>query len=318
MTARSFVVENRIARTVPRDEATAALGTADFVWIHFDDCDDTTQDWLRRYGRLPDPVVTALIATETRPRLERFDGGALVNLRGPDTATDITPDLLSSIRLWVARGCVFSVTRRDLAALDAIEAGFASGKVHDPGDFVATLASEITLELDPDVASLGDTLDDCEERVGERGSLALRRRIARARRRAIGYRRFLSPQRTALERLATLDVDWLDDDDRMHLNEAADRAARMTEELEAIRERAALLHEQLTDLRAETIDTRTLVISIVAMIFLPLTFLTGLLGMNVEGIPFADAPWAFWGVVATCLACAVAIGGWFIRAHWFR
>lgn len=317
MTARSFVVEKRKARALPRDEATKLIGKADFVWVHFDDCDDTTQGWLKGSGELPEFVVAALIATETRPRMDQIDGGALVNLRGPDAGVETTPDLLSSIRLWVAKGRVFSVTRRDLAALDAIEAGFASGKVHDPGDFVATLAAEITEELDPDVAKLGDTLDDCEERVGERGSLALRRRIAVARRRAIGYRRFLSPQRTALERLATLDVDWLDDDDRMHLNEAADRAARMTEELEAIRERAALLHEQLTDLRAETIDTRSLVIAVVAMIFLPLTFLTGLVGMNVP-IPFAEVPYIFEIIVAACIALSAAIALYFTRARWFR
>ena len=318
MTARSFVIEHGRARAVPRDEATKLLGTAPFVWIHFDDCEDATQAWLSGPGALPELVVTALIATETRPRMDQFDGGALVNLRGPDAGVETTPDLLSSIRLWVAKGRVFSVTRRDLAALDTMEAGFASGTVHDPGDFVATLAAQITDELDPDVARLGDTLDDCEERVGERGSLALRRRIAVARRRAIGYRRFLSPQRTALERLATLDVDWLDDDDRMHLNEAADRAARMTEELEAIRERAALLHEQLTDLRAETIDTRSLVIAVVAMVFLPLTFLTGLLGMNVEGIPFAKEPWAFLAIVGVSAVIAVAIAWYFFRARWFR
>ena len=121
---------------------------------------------------------------------------------------------------------------------------------------------------------------------------------------------------TALEKLATLDVDWLDDGDRMHLNEAADRAARMTEELEAIRERAALLHEQLTDLRAETIDTRSLVIAVVAMVFLPLTFLTGLVGMNVP-IPFAQVPYIFEIIVGGCIALSAAIAVYFTRARWF-
>ena len=71
----------------------------------------------------------------------------------------------------------------------------------------------------------------------------------------------------------------------------------MAEELEAVRERAALLHEQITDLRAEQIDQRALYIAVVAFIFLPLTFITGLLGMNVQGIPYAHEPWAFWGVI---------------------
>src|SRR5690606_26919345 len=119
----------------------------------------------------------------------------------------------------------------------------------------------------------------------------MRRTITRVRSDAIQYRRFVAPQRQALERLATLDAGWLEEEDRLHLRDAADRFARMTEELEAVRERAALLHEQLTDLRAEQIDTRTLIISVVALVFLPLTFLTGLLGMNVAGIPYAHAPW---------------------------
>ena len=102
---------------------------------------------------------------------------------------------------------------------------------------------------------------------------------------AIAFRRFVAPDRDALSTLAAMDVDWLEEQDRLHINEAADRFARMTEELEAVRERSALLHEQLTDLRAEQVDQRALVISIVAFIFLPLTFITGLLGMNVEGIP---------------------------------
>src|SRR3546814_18124660 len=69
-------------------------------------------------------------------------------------------------------------------------------------------------------------------------------------------------------------------------------AARMAEELDSIRERAALMHEALTDLRAEQIDSRSLLISIVALVFLPVTFITGLYGLNVENLPYAKEPWA--------------------------
>jgi zinc transporter len=318
VTERSYIVDGTIAKAVSREEATAALVSAPFVWIHFDQCDETTEAWLAGPGDLPPLVVGALVATETRPRMDAMDDGVLVNLRGLDHEAAGNPDLLASVRLWVAKGRVFSVTRRDLSALDAAEAALKTGQIHDPGDFVSTLAAAITAELDPAVADLGDTLDDCEEAVGRRGVLSMRRVIARVRSKAISYRRFVAPQRQALERLGDLRVGWLDDEDRAHLTEAADRAARMAEELEAIRERSALLHEQLTDLRAETIDTRSLVISVVAMIFLPLTFLTGLLGMNVAGIPYAQEAWAFWGVVAFCVVIAVGVAAYFIRAHWFR
>src|SRR3546814_3362762 len=120
-----------------------------------------------------------------------------------------------------------------------------------------------------------------------------RSRIAQVRSTAIDYRRFLQPQRDALERLSMATAGWLTDEDRLHLREAANRAARMAEEMEAVRERSALLHEQLTDLRTEQIDQRSLVVALIALIFLPLTFVTGLFGMNVAGIPLRDDPYAF-------------------------
>ena len=135
---------------------------------------------------------------------------------------------------------------------------------------------------------------------------------------AIGLRRFLYPQRAALEKLAGLPVEWLADDDRLHLAAAADRAARMAEELESIRERAALTHETLTDLRAELIDQRSLVIAVAAMVFLPLTFITGLYGMNVEGLWFAKEPWAFDAIAILCLATAFVITAYFVGRHWFE
>ena len=92
----------------------------------------------------------------------------------------------------------------------------------------------------------------------------------------------------------------------------------MAEELEAVRERAALLHEQITDLRAEQIDQRALYISIVAFIFLPLTFITGLLGMNVEGIPYAHRLWSFWGIVAFCVVTGTGVFAWFYWRHWIN
>src|SRR3546814_8085202 len=155
-------------------------------------------------------------------------------------------------------------------------ASIVAGEIGDTGDLIAKFAATSTEELDPEVADRGDERDDCEADLDADHVFELRRTVTHVRVEAIRYRRFLSPQRAALEKLAALPVDWLHDDDRLHLAAAADRAARMAEELDSIRERAALMHEALTDLRAEQIDSRSLLISIVALVFLPVTFITGL------------------------------------------
>jgi zinc transporter len=68
---------------------------------------------------------------------------------------------------------------------------------------------------------------------------------------------------------------------------------RHLEDLDAIRERVAVTQEELQSRLAEQQNVRMYVLSIVAAIFLPLGFLTGLLGINVGGIPGADNPLAF-------------------------
>ncbi len=290
-----------------------------FLWLHLHGRDEADAAVLKRQVNMPGVAAGALFATETRPRCDQIDEGAIVNLRGPGDCDPEDSDRLVSIRLWVVKNLVVSVSRRTMTATEKVMDKMRAGLILDAGDLVAAYAKAISLELDPQVAALGDCLDDTETDLENPKTLYRHRRdIMRIRGEAIAFRRFVAPDRDALLTLAALDFDWLSEDDRLHIREAADKFARMTEELESVRERSALLHEQITDLRAEQLDKRGLEIAIVAFIFLPLTFLTGLLGMNVEGIPFAQQPWAFWGVVLVCVLIAVAVAVYFTLRHWLN
>jgi zinc transporter len=288
-----------------------------FSWIHLDASDDV-QAIAARVADIPPAALSAFTAAETRPRCTVFGDGALVNMRGLGEQLAGDGDPLVSIRLWAQRGRVVSLTYRELGVLPTIIEQMLGGTLADPGDLISAIAVEITEALDPNIADLGDDLDAIESHLDTHGPISTRARVSEIRADAISYRRFIAPQRQALERLMSTQTSWLEPDDRLHLQEAADRAARMAEELEAVRERAALAHEGLTDLRAEHMNQQALVLAIVALIFLPLTFITGLLGMNVEGIPFAREPWAFWGVVAFCIVVAGGIAAWFVATNWLR
>jgi zinc transporter len=295
----------------------ALQSEADLIWVHLTTNNEHAQAWLIEEAQAPDYIVDALTAAETRPRCDALGQGAFLNLRGRSSEETTSSDPLASVRIWATAGRVISVTRRALIAVDDVVETIEAGLIRDPGDLIAEFATSITRNLDPEVADLGDTLDDCEADLDADKVFELRRHVTKVRVAAIGYRRFLAPQRAAIEKLAALPCDWLQDDDRLHLNSAADRAARMAEELESIRERAALMHEALTDLRAEQIDSRSLIISIAAMIFLPLTFITGLYGMNVKGLPYAEEAWIFDAIMAVCTIITAGIIIYFVRRHWF-
>jgi len=63
-----------------------------------------------------------------------------------------------------------------------------------------------------------------------------------------------------------------------------------------MRDKTIVAQEDLASFMTEQVEQRTYLLSIVAAIFLPLTFATGLLGINVAGIPWADHKHAFEGV----------------------
>jgi zinc transporter len=316
--SRAFIHDGQTTREESLDAFCSAPQTPFFSWLHIDGRREDARMIVRRLADMPETAVNALVAQETRPRCTFMGAGALINLRGPGIEEEDDGDALVSVRIWAQKGRVITVSYRTLAALEPIMARMMGGTIHDPGDLIACLAQEITDVLDPEVAELGDSLDDIESEISEEGPTESRRRVSAIRAMAIAYRRFIAPQRQAIERLAMADAPWLEDDDRLHLQEAADRCARMAEELEAVRERSALAHEGLTDLRAEQMNLQALIISVVALVFLPLTFLTGLLGMNVDGIPYAHEPWAFWGVIGICVILAGAITGWFVASHWLK
>ncbi|MEQ9122665.1 MAG: CorA family divalent cation transporter, partial [Alphaproteobacteria bacterium] len=120
------------------------------------------------------------------------------------------------------------------------------------------------------------------------------------------------PQRDALSTLAIEELPWLGSGERGRLREATDRITRLAEELDAIRDRAAVVHDQIVEQRGEAMNRSMLILAVVAAIFLPLGLLTGLLGINVGGVPGADTSWAFWAVCGL-LGVATLFQIWLFR-----
>src|SRR5688500_9851196 len=138
MTCHAILVGDGPVRSVTATEADHYQGPG-FVWIHIDQAGQSDLALLKGNG-IPDVAANALVATETRPRGDRIEDGALVNLRGPGEVEPDDSDRLVSIRLWVRRGKVNSVTRRPLAATKTVLAQMEAGKILDPGDLVAGFA----------------------------------------------------------------------------------------------------------------------------------------------------------------------------------
>ena len=273
------------------------------LWLHLDATQPLTEEWLRDHSGLSTFVVDGLLASETRPRCEAYGDGVLLILRGVNLNPGAKPEDMVSVRIWIDEHRVISTRLRHLmAAQDISEHLTAQKGPVSPGHIVARLAARLTDRMGPVIEGLSDQAADLEGRlIGKEDGTQLdlrdvRHTLVDLRRVAISLRRYVAPQRDALNQLSQLDEAWLDERVRGRLRETVDRVTRITEELDEVRERSAVVQDELMNRLSQRIERTMYVLTVVATIMLPLGFLTGLLGINVAGIPGAETKWAFWAV----------------------
>ncbi len=303
-------------REISLEEASAVSVEKGFIWIHLDYTARGAQRWLHEKSGLDEIAVSALLAAETRPRTVSIADGLLVTLRGVNLNPGADPEDMVSLRMWVETGRVISTRMRRLLAVQDMR-GMIANKCgpKTAGEFLVEMGDRLAMRMSYVIEGLDETVDTLEEQVLSAESRELRTKLAQLRRETILLRRYLAPQREALARLVAEKNPLLCDVDRMHLREVADRMTRYGEDLDAARERAAVTQEELSNRLSEQINKRMYVLSIVAAIFLPLGFATGLLGINVGGIPGAEFAYAF---AIVCLLLVAVIILQIILFRWKR
>ncbi|MCR9130039.1 MAG: zinc transporter ZntB [Alphaproteobacteria bacterium] len=292
------------AATPCADIDAASAPDVAYRWVHFDLAEPGVTDWIA--AQTDALVADALTRQDTRPRAAMEEDGLILILRGVNLNPDADPEDMVSLRLWVSERLVISTRIRKLMAVTSLAETMAAGRgPGSPGALVAALAAGLTQRMAPVMTGLADQAADLEERSVDRHA-GLRGELAGLRRTVIALRRYVAPQREALARLYQEAHPLFDADARSSLRETADQITRLVEELDAVRDRSAILNDQLADARAEEMNRAMLLLSVVAAIFLPLGFVTGLLGINVGGLPGASWPFAF---TVVCLICAALAGG---------
>lgn len=277
------------------------------LWVHLDYSTPQATQWLQQHSGLDEVTVHALLREETRPRASSMGNGTLIILRGMNLNPGSDPEDMVSIRLWVERGRIVSTGKRSLRSINDIVDILRAGQgPRNTGALLASFAARLTGRMEDIIGDLEDRASQMEEAAfDDSASGDLRSEWADIRRQTIALRRYLSPQRDAVSRLYSDEHDWLANRDRLKLRESADQLQRYVENLDSIRERAMVSQEERANRLSEQINARIYLMSLVAALFLPLSFFTGLLGINVGGIPGADNKTGFVIVVAILLAVVV-------------
>ncbi|MEJ2097786.1 MAG: zinc transporter ZntB [Deltaproteobacteria bacterium] len=287
------------------------------LWIHLDSKISAAKTWLEEKSGLAELTCETLLEQESRPRNILTPDGLLLILRGVNRNPGADPEDMVAIRMLLTEDRIISMRYRRIMAVQDIQHAIESGTGPETvGAFLVMISELIADRMGDVVAEIDDNVGELEDTVLTAESHELRAQLANLRRTSIYLRRYIAPQRDVLARLLHDRISWLTDLDRAHLREVSERSARFVEDIDSARERAAVTQEELNNRLSEQMNKAMYVLSIVAAIFLPLGLLTGLLGINVGGIPGTDSKWSFTLVTLILIGLAGVLVAWFKKIKW--
>ena len=295
-------------------------GGLGFDWLHLRSDDPGAVEYMREIDLDP-KVIEALSAIETRPRMQLLEDGVLINLRGVNTNPGADPEDMVAIRIWFNSEVIVSARKheRRLLSIEDVRLSIEQGKgPKTPAEFISAVVEKLANRISDVVDTIDDELTSVETALDQRKDNVrqIQHRLSELRKQTAVIRRYLAPQREALAELYRSGLH-LSEDDRYAIRYQTDRITHYVEDLDLARERALVLHGELQNKIAEEQNSRTYLLSIVATIFLPLSFLTGVFGMNVAGMPGLENPSAFNVLAGGMGLIALALLGFIWWRKWF-
>lgn len=277
-------------------------------WTHVNFSEAAGRQWINDDSGVDPIIAEAMLDEESRPRILHASDGILLILRGVNLNPGSQAEDMISVRLWLEKDRIITSSRRPLQSLETIRQADEQGRgPGTPADFAVELIDRLSDYIGEVIEDIEDNLELAEDEVNDARAILKNSPFSIVRRQTARIRRYLAPQRDALERLVSRPEPVFNLQHAAQLREQINRLTLALEDLDLVRERALVAQEEFLGILAHEQNTRMLLLSIVAAIFLPLSFLTGLFGMNVAGLPGTEHSLAFGIVVGLMTLAALLI-----------
>lgn len=266
----------------------------ELLWLHFNYTKDEAKEWISTKNGIDEIAVDALLADETRPRTIVLKDNLLLALRGVNLDPNSKPEDMKSIRLFISQNLIISTSRRTiLSVTEMIEELKKGSGIKSSSEFIIELTYKMIDRIDDVIEKIHDRCDTLEDTIFDDKRRLQKAEILNIRKEIIVLKRFLVPQKEALIKLYNEQLSWLNEYQKIELRETNDQLIRHIEELDTVRDKIILIQDEISNNLSGELNKKMYIMAIISAIFLPLTFLTGLLGINVAGIPGAEYENAF-------------------------
>ena len=317
----TYTKETIEERNVPDvDELEALLPGEGFAWIDVHGLGDLhTLETLGKLFSLHPLALEDIVHVPTRPKAEAYEHNLLILTRMIQIGDD--GDLMSEqFSIVVGQNYVLTVQEWDGDVLEPVRqrlrAGLGIIRSGGAGYLAYAILDTIVDAYYPAIEVVADRLEQMEERVMVDPSPDTLRELNRLKNVLVRLRRAVSPQREAVNHLVRDENDFLSDTTRLYLRDTYDHCVSSSEAVESCREFVnGLMNTYLTVISNrmnEVMKTLTILMSI----FVPVTFMAGLYGMNFDSMPELHWKWSYPVLLLAMLTVAGGMLLYFRRLGW--
>jgi magnesium transporter len=254
-----------------------------------------------------------------RPKVEDYPGHLLLITRMARLADDGQLDL-EQVGLLVGPSWVISFQERHGDVLEPVRRRVADGngpiRGAGPSYLAYAIVDTIVDGYYPVIESISAKLEKLELELGERPGPSMVRRLNKAKTQLVLLRRGLAPQQEALLRVTREGSTLFPEEVRLHLRDTLDHCAQLVEVIDSHRELINSMMSTYLSVISHRSGEVMKVLTIAASIFIPLTFLAGVYGMNFSEMPGASSHWGFIAMLVTMLVVAIGMIAFFHHKGW--
>lgn len=321
------ITASRIKLETP-EECTPYLDSESVSWVDVQGLG--SENILRRLGHVFDlhPLVLEdVVNVPQRPKVEDYDDQLLIILRMVSPREDGRRFLSEQVSFILGRHYLLTVQEEpDYDPFGPVRERIRSNKgtirKHGPDYLAYSLLDAIVDGFFPVLEEYGEELEELEDEVVANPSRQTLERIHEMKRELLSLRRAIWPQRDAINSLIRDGNPLVSDEVRIYLRDSYDHVVQVLDIVETYRELASSLMDVYLSSISNKMNEVMKVLTIISTIFIPLTFIAGVYGMNFNtdlpgNMPELHTPYAYVVCWAVMILIAIGLIIYFKKRGWF-
>jgi len=290
------------------------------LWVDLSNPTETEGKILADYFHFHELAIEDALGEVLQPKIEPYDGYLYLVLHAIDFKASQHEFATHEVDLFLSERYLVSVHDETSRSIDRLL------EVCPKHDFILAEGTDALLHrivdsmvdnYRPEVEKLEQRLDEIEDRVFDRPSPSDIKRILGLKKDVGSLRRVVTPQRDVVGRLARREFEVVTQPISYRFRDVYDHLVRMTEEANIFLDRVTGILDAHLSFTSNRLNQVMKVLTIISTVFMPLTVLTGMYGMNVKLPMFPGGEDAqFWWIFAIMLVIAVTMYSIFRRDRW--